>query len=142
MTPADWSTIAGDICRHYDDYDGFGDTTNLKLAANLRVTDGFRLRGWHVAILAILLAIYIWRHLFPGVPAPFRRAFGDGIKGLIRNAKLDPGQTMTAEEIAKAVMEVYKNDDAINPEEYKSVLARLYTDLANRAAKPEKSSAA
>jgi hypothetical protein len=49
---------------------------------------------------------------------------------------------MTAEEIAEAVMEVYKNDDAINPEEYKSVLARLYADLANRAAKPEKSSAA
>jgi len=77
-----------------------------------------------------------------GVPAPFRRAFGDGIKGLIRNAKFDPAQAMTAKEIAEAVMEVYKNDDAINPEEYKSVLARLYTDLANRAAKPEKSSAA
>ncbi|MGB5687688.1 MAG: TonB-dependent receptor [Woeseiaceae bacterium] len=29
----------------YDDYDGFGDTTNFKLAANLRVTDNFRLRG-------------------------------------------------------------------------------------------------
>ena len=29
----------------YDDYDGFGDTTNAKLAANLRVTDNFRLRG-------------------------------------------------------------------------------------------------
>lgn len=29
----------------YDDYDGFGDTTNFKLAGNLRVTDDFRLRG-------------------------------------------------------------------------------------------------
>jgi len=29
----------------YDDYDGFGDTTNFKLAANLRVTDIFRLRA-------------------------------------------------------------------------------------------------
>jgi iron complex outermembrane receptor protein len=29
----------------YDDYDGFGDTTNFKLAANLRVTDNLRLRG-------------------------------------------------------------------------------------------------
>lgn len=29
----------------YDDYDGFGDTTNFKLAGNLRVTDNFRLRG-------------------------------------------------------------------------------------------------
>ena len=29
----------------YDDYDGFGDTTNFKLAGNLRVTDTFRLRG-------------------------------------------------------------------------------------------------
>jgi len=77
-----------------------------------------------------------------GVPQPFRRAFGDGIKGLIRNAKLDPATAMTAKEIAEAVMEVYKNDDAINPEEYKSVLARLYADLADRATKPEKSSAA
>jgi uncharacterized protein (DUF2336 family) len=77
-----------------------------------------------------------------GVPEPFRRAFGDGIKGLIRNATFDPAQAMTAKEIAEAVMEVYKNDDAINPEEYKSVLARLYADLADRAAKPEKSSAA
>jgi iron complex outermembrane receptor protein len=29
----------------YDDYDGFGDTTNFKLAGNLRITDNFRLRG-------------------------------------------------------------------------------------------------
>jgi len=29
----------------YDDYDGFGDTTNYKLAGNLRITDNFRLRG-------------------------------------------------------------------------------------------------
>ena len=29
----------------YDDYDGFGDTTNFKLAGNLRITDTFRLRG-------------------------------------------------------------------------------------------------
>ena len=29
----------------YDDYDGFGDTTNFKLAGNLRVTDNFRLRA-------------------------------------------------------------------------------------------------
>lgn len=29
----------------YDDYDGFGDTTNFKLAGNLRVTDSFRLRA-------------------------------------------------------------------------------------------------
>lgn len=29
----------------YDDYDGFGDTTNFKLAGNLRVSDRFRLRG-------------------------------------------------------------------------------------------------
>jgi len=29
----------------YDDYDGFGDTTNFKLAGNLRVTDTFRLRA-------------------------------------------------------------------------------------------------
>jgi iron complex outermembrane receptor protein len=29
----------------YDDYDGFGDTTNFKLAGNWRITDGFRLRG-------------------------------------------------------------------------------------------------
>jgi len=29
----------------YDDYDGFGDTTNFKLAGNLRVTDTFHLRG-------------------------------------------------------------------------------------------------
>ena len=29
----------------FDDYDGFGDTTNFKLAGNLRVTDTFRLRG-------------------------------------------------------------------------------------------------
>jgi len=29
----------------YDDYDGFGDTTNFKLAANWRITDTFRLRG-------------------------------------------------------------------------------------------------
>jgi iron complex outermembrane receptor protein len=29
----------------YDDYDDFGDTTNFKLAGNLRVTDTFRLRG-------------------------------------------------------------------------------------------------
>ncbi|HNP37357.1 MAG TPA: TonB-dependent receptor [Woeseiaceae bacterium] len=29
----------------YDDYDGFGDTVNFKLAANFRVTDIFRLRG-------------------------------------------------------------------------------------------------
>jgi iron complex outermembrane receptor protein len=29
----------------YDDYDGFGDTTNAKLAANLRVSERFRLRG-------------------------------------------------------------------------------------------------
>ncbi len=29
----------------YDDYDGFGDTTNFKLAANLRVTDNVRLRA-------------------------------------------------------------------------------------------------
>lgn len=77
-----------------------------------------------------------------GVPEPFRRAFGDGIKGLIRNTKLDPAAAMTAKEIADAVMEVYKNDDAINPEEYKSVLARLYAELAERTSKPEKSSAA
>lgn len=29
----------------YDDYDGFGDTVNYKLAANLGVTDTFRVRG-------------------------------------------------------------------------------------------------
>jgi iron complex outermembrane recepter protein len=29
----------------YDDYDGFGDTTNFKLAGNLRVTDNVRLRA-------------------------------------------------------------------------------------------------
>ncbi|MBT8108823.1 MAG: TonB-dependent receptor [Gammaproteobacteria bacterium] len=29
----------------FDDYDGFGDTTNFKLAGNFRVTDTFRLRG-------------------------------------------------------------------------------------------------
>jgi len=29
----------------YDNYDGFGDTTNFKLAANWRITDTFRLRG-------------------------------------------------------------------------------------------------
>ncbi len=29
----------------YDDYDGFGDTTNFKLAGNLRITDNFRLRA-------------------------------------------------------------------------------------------------
>ena len=29
----------------YDDYDGFGDTSNYKLAANLRVTDNIRLRA-------------------------------------------------------------------------------------------------
>jgi iron complex outermembrane receptor protein len=29
----------------YDDYDGFGDTTNFKLAGNLRVSDNVRLRG-------------------------------------------------------------------------------------------------
>jgi iron complex outermembrane receptor protein len=29
----------------YDDYDGFGDTTNFKLAGNLRITDTFRLRA-------------------------------------------------------------------------------------------------
>ena len=29
----------------YDDYDGFGDTTNFKLAGNLRVTENFRLRA-------------------------------------------------------------------------------------------------
>ena len=29
----------------YDDYDGFGDTTNVKLAANFRITDNFRLRA-------------------------------------------------------------------------------------------------
>ena len=29
----------------YDDYEGFGDTTNFKLAGNLRVTDNFRLRA-------------------------------------------------------------------------------------------------
>jgi iron complex outermembrane receptor protein len=29
----------------YDDFDDFGDTTNYKLAANLRVTDNFRLRA-------------------------------------------------------------------------------------------------
>ncbi len=29
----------------YDDYEGFGDTTNFKLAGNLRVTDSFRLRA-------------------------------------------------------------------------------------------------
>ncbi len=29
----------------YDDYDGFGDTTNLKLAGNLGITDTFRLRA-------------------------------------------------------------------------------------------------
>ena len=29
----------------YDDYDGFGDTTNLKLAANWSLTDTFRIRG-------------------------------------------------------------------------------------------------
>ena len=29
----------------YDDYDGFGDTTNYKLAGNLRVTDAVHLRG-------------------------------------------------------------------------------------------------
>ena len=29
----------------YDDYDGFGDTTNAKLAANFAITDNFRLRG-------------------------------------------------------------------------------------------------
>ena len=29
----------------FDDYDGFGDTTNFKLAGNLRVSDTFRLRG-------------------------------------------------------------------------------------------------
>ncbi len=29
----------------YDDYDGFGDTTNFKLAGNLRITDSFRLRA-------------------------------------------------------------------------------------------------
>lgn len=77
-----------------------------------------------------------------GVPQPFRRAFADGIKGLIRNAKIDPASALSAKEIAEAVMEVYKNDDAINPEEYKSVLARVYADLAERAAKPANSSAA
>jgi len=29
----------------YDDYEGFGDTTNFKLAGNLRITDSFRLRA-------------------------------------------------------------------------------------------------
>ncbi len=29
----------------YDDYDGFGDTTNFKLAGNLKITDSFRLRA-------------------------------------------------------------------------------------------------
>ena len=29
----------------YDDYDGFGDTTNAKLAANFRISDRFRLRA-------------------------------------------------------------------------------------------------
>ena len=29
----------------FDDYDGFGDTTNFKLAGNLRITDNFRLRA-------------------------------------------------------------------------------------------------
>jgi iron complex outermembrane receptor protein len=29
----------------YDDYDGFGDTTNFKLAGNLRITDSFHLRA-------------------------------------------------------------------------------------------------
>jgi uncharacterized protein (DUF2336 family) len=77
-----------------------------------------------------------------GVPAPFRRAFSDGIKGLIRNAVIDPGSVMTRGEITEAVMEVYKNDDAINPEEYKSVLARVYADLAARADRPAKSTAA
>ncbi|MDH3234128.1 MAG: DUF2336 domain-containing protein [Alphaproteobacteria bacterium] len=66
-----------------------------------------------------------------GVQEPFRRAFHDGVKGLIRSVKFDPAAAMTAEEITEAVMEVYKNDDAINPDEYKSVLARLYAELSN-----------
>jgi uncharacterized protein (DUF2336 family) len=77
-----------------------------------------------------------------GVPEPFRRAFGDGIKGLIRNATPDPSKAMTAGEISEAVMEVYKNDDAINPEEYKSILARLYGELAKGAGTPAKDTAA
>jgi uncharacterized protein (DUF2336 family) len=77
-----------------------------------------------------------------GVPAPFRRAFGDAIKGLIRNARLDPAKAMSEAEITQAVMEVYKNDDAINPEEYKSVLARLYAELAGRAKQSPQTSAA
>lgn len=77
-----------------------------------------------------------------GVPGPFRRAFADAIKGLIRNAPLEAKDAMTAEEIAEAVMEVYKNDDAINPEEYKSILGRLYRELAKRAGKPAKDTAA
>jgi len=77
-----------------------------------------------------------------GVPEPFRRVFHDGVNGLIRNAKLDPATAMTTADITKAVMEVFKNDDAINPDEYKSVLARLYTVLADRGGDTAATSAA
>lgn len=77
-----------------------------------------------------------------GVPGPFRRAFGDAILGLIRHARLDPEKAMTTQEITEAVMEVFKNDDAINPEEYKSVLARLYAELGRPREEPVQSSAA
>jgi uncharacterized protein (DUF2336 family) len=52
-----------------------------------------------------------------GVAAPFRQAFFDGIEGLIRDAKHDPGQAMSAEQICEAVLEVFKNDDTINRDE-------------------------
>jgi len=68
-----------------------------------------------------------------GVPEPFRRAFHDGIAVLIRGAELDPAKAMTAAQIGEAVMEVFKNDDAINPDDYKAVLARLYAELAKQA---------
>ncbi|HUT49431.1 MAG TPA: DUF2336 domain-containing protein [Alphaproteobacteria bacterium] len=77
-----------------------------------------------------------------GVPEPFRRAFHDGVRGLIGTAKLDPAAAMTTDDIAEAVMEVYKNDDAINPDEYKTVLARLYSELSNRSGNAAGTSAA
>jgi iron complex outermembrane receptor protein len=37
--------LFGSVAARYDDYDGFGDTVNFKLAANFAITDSFSIRG-------------------------------------------------------------------------------------------------
>jgi len=68
-----------------------------------------------------------------GVPEPFRRAFHQGIEVLLRDGEYDPESGMSYDQVGDAVLEVFKNDDTLNLDEYKAVLLRLYELLERKA---------